>query len=266
MAQRDRVPAPSNPSRHPQARQCRGVLVMPVPSSAPRRGRLLLKANVRAAATRRGCSTGPRSGQRPHVGGQPTVAEQQPAAISWPELSRHATWDEVDGDTWTIPGERTKTGKPHRIPLSGRAQAVLDEARRLADDTGLIFGAPAPASRSATTPSARHYVPLTSRNRLRVPCQPQRLARSRRRVLRTGRSRVGAPAKRDRQVVPARRPTRSAPPDHGTLGTPRRRARAAAPCVSQLSLRDHAITRSFTLPCRCLSVRSIGSYGCADMR
>ena len=169
---------------------------------------------MRAAATRRGCSTGPRSGQRPHVGGQPTVAEQQPAAISWPELSRHATWDEVD--TWTIPGERTKTGKPHRIPLSGRAQAVLDEARRLADDTGLIFGAPAPASRSATTPSARHHVPLTSRNRLRVPCQPQRLARSRRRILRTGRSRVGAPAKRDRQVVPARRPTRSAPPDHGT--------------------------------------------------
>ena len=56
--------------------------------------------------------------------------------------ARNATWDEIDGNTWTSPGERTKTGKPHRIPLSGRAQAVLDEARRLADDTRLIFGAP----------------------------------------------------------------------------------------------------------------------------
>ena len=56
--------------------------------------------------------------------------------------ARNATWDEIDGDTWTIPGERTKTGKPHRIPLSGRALEILDEARRLRDGAGLIFGAP----------------------------------------------------------------------------------------------------------------------------
>ena len=56
--------------------------------------------------------------------------------------ARNATWNEIDDDTWTIPGERTKTGKPHRIPLSDRARAVLDEARRLGGDTGLIFGAP----------------------------------------------------------------------------------------------------------------------------
>ncbi len=56
--------------------------------------------------------------------------------------ARHATWNEIGGDIWTIPGERTKTGKPHRIPLSSRALAILDEARRLGDDTGLIFAAP----------------------------------------------------------------------------------------------------------------------------
>ena len=56
--------------------------------------------------------------------------------------ARNATWEEIDDDTWTIPGERTKTGKPHRIPLPDRARAVLDEARRLGGDTGLIFGAP----------------------------------------------------------------------------------------------------------------------------
>ena len=52
--------------------------------------------------------------------------------------ARNATWAEIDGDTWTIPGERPKTAKPHRIPLSARSVAVLDEARRLGND-GLVF-------------------------------------------------------------------------------------------------------------------------------
>ncbi len=55
--------------------------------------------------------------------------------------ARHATWDEINGDTWSIPRERAKTGKPHRIPLSTRALAVLDEARRLGNDE-LIFPSP----------------------------------------------------------------------------------------------------------------------------
>ena len=54
--------------------------------------------------------------------------------------ARHATWDTIDNDTWTLPGERTKTGKPNRIPLSRRAPEVLAEARRLGDGTGLVFG------------------------------------------------------------------------------------------------------------------------------
>ena len=54
---------------------------------------------------------------------------------------RGAKWCEVDleGPTWLIPGERMKTGKEHRVPLSGRALAVLNEARALANSTGLIF-------------------------------------------------------------------------------------------------------------------------------
>ena len=55
--------------------------------------------------------------------------------------ARHATWDEINGDTWSIPSERAKTGKPHRIPLSTRALTVLDEARRLGNN-GLIFPSP----------------------------------------------------------------------------------------------------------------------------
>ena len=85
--------------------------------------------------------------------------------------ARNAAWDEIDGDTWTIPGQRTKTGKPHRVPLPGRAQAVLTEVRHLGQGAGLIFAAPAPVSRSATTPSARHYEPPRSQ-RPSTACEP----------------------------------------------------------------------------------------------
>ena len=52
---------------------------------------------------------------------------------------RGATWDEVDGAVWTIPGMRTKTGKAHRVPLSSAALAVLEQARGLTGGYGLIF-------------------------------------------------------------------------------------------------------------------------------
>lgn len=44
---------------------------------------------------------------------------------------RHAVWEEIDGDLWTIPGERMKAKKQHVVPLSAAAAAVLDTARKL---------------------------------------------------------------------------------------------------------------------------------------
>ena len=46
---------------------------------------------------------------------------------------RGATWDEIDLDRalWTIPGERMKMGKDHRVPLSTAALDVLRAAREL---------------------------------------------------------------------------------------------------------------------------------------
>jgi integrase len=38
-----------------------------------------------------------------------------------------ARWDEIEGDTWTIPGERMKSGKPHRVPLSAAAVRLLSK-------------------------------------------------------------------------------------------------------------------------------------------
>ena len=57
---------------------------------------------------------------------------------------RGITWDEVDlrEATWTIPGSRMKAGKPHRVPLSHGALAVLYEARGLSDGSRLVFQAP----------------------------------------------------------------------------------------------------------------------------
>ena len=66
---------------------------------------------------------------------------------------RGARWDEIDLDsaTWTIPGERMKAGKPHRVPLSARAIEILAKAREHANDSDLVF--PGPAGR-AVTPEA----------------------------------------------------------------------------------------------------------------
>lgn len=44
---------------------------------------------------------------------------------------RHAVWDEIDNDLWTIPSERMKAKKEHVVPLSAAAVAVLDTARKL---------------------------------------------------------------------------------------------------------------------------------------
>ena len=54
---------------------------------------------------------------------------------------RLATWDEVDREsaTWTVPANRMKAKRDHRVPLSIRALEVLHEARALSDGSGLVF-------------------------------------------------------------------------------------------------------------------------------
>ena len=76
---------------------------------------------------------------------------------------RLARWDEVDVEAreWTVPAARMKAKRDHRVPLCGRAMAVLAEARELADGSGLLFPSPTgrpgasrrrPVGPSATTP------------------------------------------------------------------------------------------------------------------
>ncbi|EJL33248.1 Integrase [Caulobacter sp. AP07] len=53
--------------------------------------------------------------------------------------TREATWAEIDGDVWTIPAERMKAKKPHRVPLTPRMVEILDEVRPLKAAADLIF-------------------------------------------------------------------------------------------------------------------------------
>ena len=52
-----------------------------------------------------------------------------------------ATWSEMDREaaTWTIPRERIKAKREHRVPLSHRALEVLAEARELSGDSEFVF-------------------------------------------------------------------------------------------------------------------------------
>jgi integrase len=63
-----------------------------------------------------------------------------------------ARWDEIDFDAkvWNVPGVRTKSGRGHRVPLSGRVLAILSELPRLDGEAGYIF------------PGAREGKPLSN--------------------------------------------------------------------------------------------------------
>jgi integrase len=67
-----------------------------------------------------------------------------------------ARWDEIDLDEklWTIPGERMKAGKEHRVPLCDRAVAILKRVTARAA-TRSCSPACAPANRSPTWPRSK---------------------------------------------------------------------------------------------------------------
>ena len=50
-----------------------------------------------------------------------------------------ARWGEIDGETWTIPDDRTKAGREHRVPLSSSARAILDDMRAVSEGETFVF-------------------------------------------------------------------------------------------------------------------------------
>ena len=54
---------------------------------------------------------------------------------------RFSRWHEIDDDAqvWTIPAERTKTAREHRVPLSTGALSILDRAHMLREQGDYVF-------------------------------------------------------------------------------------------------------------------------------
>ncbi len=57
---------------------------------------------------------------------------------------RGAEWTEIDTEehVWTVPATRTKAKREHRVPLTRRAEQVLDAARTLSNGNALVFPSP----------------------------------------------------------------------------------------------------------------------------
>ena len=72
---------------------------------------------------------------------------------------RGARWEEMDlpEREWRVPAERMKSSREHRVPLSARALGVLEEAKALADGSGLVFPSATgrPHSRAAISKMVR---------------------------------------------------------------------------------------------------------------
>lgn len=66
--------------------------------------------------------------------------------------ARGARWSEIEGNVWTIPGERMKRGVPHRVPLSAEALTVLERAKEL--DGDLIFPSRTPGKSGEAKPQS----------------------------------------------------------------------------------------------------------------
>ena len=69
------------------------------------------------------------------------VFEFQVLTAARPGEAAGATWDEVDLEaaTWTVPAERMKAGKEHRVPLSPRCVAILREAQATRVKSPFVF-------------------------------------------------------------------------------------------------------------------------------
>jgi integrase len=73
--------------------------------------------------------------------------------------TRGSTLGEIsdDGTIWTVPGERTKSGREHRVPLSDEALAILRSLDYLGeDDSELLF--PGPRGKPLSDTAMRKYL------------------------------------------------------------------------------------------------------------
>ena len=75
------------------------------------------------------------------MGAAKIALQLAPHVFVRPGELRHALWEEIDLEAalWTLPAEKTKMRKPHHVPLSRQAVAILREALTLSGPTGYVF-------------------------------------------------------------------------------------------------------------------------------
>ena len=65
-------------------------------------------------------------------------------------------WSEIDDNSsiWSMVGERTKNGKPHRVPLSKTAVRLINSLPRIEDARGKVIDLLFPARGQLTNPAS----------------------------------------------------------------------------------------------------------------
>jgi len=91
--------------------------------------------------------------------GQPTVClalKLAPHLFVRPGELRMAEWQEMDFDkrVWTIPGEKMKMGRSHRVPLSRQAFALIETLRSMGERSKFLF----PSLQSRDRPMSENTV------------------------------------------------------------------------------------------------------------
>lgn len=70
-------------------------------------------------------------------------------------------WDEIDGEVWTIPADRSKIGEAHEVPLTPLAMEIIEQARLFASDSRFVFRS---THRSGDQPMTRHALSRAVKN------------------------------------------------------------------------------------------------------
>jgi integrase len=75
---------------------------------------------------------------------------------------REAKWTELQAEVWTVPQDRTKMRRPHRVPLSNEARRIIEHIRGL-DDTVLFPSSVQGSQRRGKPISVNAFRPLFQR-------------------------------------------------------------------------------------------------------
>jgi integrase len=91
--------------------------------------------------------------------GEPTTMlalKLTPHLFQRPGELRHMEWAEVDlkAATWTIPADKMKMARPHKVPLSKQAVAILTQAQAISGTWRYVF----PCMRSTKRPLSENTI------------------------------------------------------------------------------------------------------------